>query len=184
MKFNNDNNKKIEVHDASIIQSNEHPNFKIGDVITNGYGNLIVKGFSRSILGLAYVLDAGDELFGEDLFCWLTEQVDAKFHLVERKQSMETNAPEKIYLEWHCIGDKKHREWVITPKTNNEPVEYIRADIFIEKAKKFIRNRVDILFKVKRFDGELLADSYIEYALARQKAADKMIEDFINYIKG
>lgn len=47
---------------------------------------------------------------------------------------MET--PEKIYLEWYRIGDKKYREWVITPKTNNEPVEYTRTDAIIEKVKK------------------------------------------------
>lgn len=46
-------------------------------------------------------------------------------------------APEKIYLEWYCFGDKKYREWVITPKTNNEPVEYTRTNIFIENTLKW-----------------------------------------------
>ena len=45
-------------------------------------------------------------------------------------------APEKIFLEWYKIGDKKYRDWCITPKTNNEPVEFIRTDAFIEKAKE------------------------------------------------
>ena len=50
---------------------------------------------------------------------------------------METNeAPEKIFLEWYRIGDKEYRDWCITPKTNNEPVEYTRTDVFIEKACK------------------------------------------------
>ena len=46
-------------------------------------------------------------------------------------------APEKIYLEWYTIGDERRRDWCITPKTNNEPVEYTRTDAFIEKAYKF-----------------------------------------------
>ena len=81
--MNSNNIEKIEVHDASIIRNNEHPKFKIGDVINNGYGDFIVKGFTRSFMGLAYMLDNGHKLIG-----WLTEQVDAKCHLVERKQSM------------------------------------------------------------------------------------------------
>lgn len=47
-------------------------------------------------------------------------------------------APDKIYLEWYRIGDKKYRHWVITPKTNNEDVEYIRKDVFIEKVVNFL----------------------------------------------
>lgn len=81
MTSSNDN-EKIVVHDASILRSNEHPKFKIGDVINNGHGDFIVKGFTRSFMGLAYVLDNGHKLIG-----WLTEQVDAKCHLVERNHS-------------------------------------------------------------------------------------------------
>lgn len=51
-------------------------------------------------------------------------------------------APDKIYLEWYRIGDKKYREWVITPKTNNENVEYIRKDVFIEKAINYLANNM------------------------------------------
>ena len=76
------NNEQIEVCDASIIKDNEHPRFKIGDVINNGYGDFIVKGFTRSFMGLAYVLDNGSKIIG-----WLTEQVDAKCHLVERNNA-------------------------------------------------------------------------------------------------
>lgn len=74
--MNSNGNEKIEVHDASILRSNEHPKFKIGDVINNGYGDFTVKGFTRSFAGLAYVLDNGHKLIG-----WLTEQVDNKCHL-------------------------------------------------------------------------------------------------------
>ena len=76
------NNEHIEVRDASIIKDNEHPKFKIGDVINNGCVDFTVKGFTRSFMGLAYVLDNGHELIG-----WLTEQVDARCHLVERNNS-------------------------------------------------------------------------------------------------
>jgi len=45
-------------------------------------------------------------------------------------------APEKIFLEWYRIGDKKYRDWCITPKTNDEPVEYTRTNAFMKKAKE------------------------------------------------
>ena len=41
-------------------------------------------------------------------------------------------APEKIYLEFYRVGDKKYREWVITPKTNDEPIQYIRKDALVK----------------------------------------------------
>jgi len=86
----NDNDEKIVVHDASIIRSNEHPKYKISDVINNGYGNFTVKGFSRSPLGLCYVLDNGHILFS-----WLTNQVDTKFNLAENKSEMQ------LYIDKH-----------------------------------------------------------------------------------
>ena len=47
------NNEHIEVRDASIIKDNEHPKFKIGDVINNGYLDFTVKGFTRSFFGIS-----------------------------------------------------------------------------------------------------------------------------------
>lgn len=97
-----DYNEVIDVRDESIIKDNECPKFKIGDVINNGYGNFIVKGFTRSYLGLAYVLSNGHSLIG-----WLTEQVDAKCYLVERKQSVNyiiDKYIKSIYIERR--GDK------------------------------------------------------------------------------
>ena len=49
--------------------------------------------------------------------------------------------PEKIFLEWYKIGDKKYREWCIIPKTNDEPVEYIRTDAFMMKARKWFEKQ-------------------------------------------
>ena len=57
-------------------------------------------------------------------------------------------------------------------------------DAFIEKACKFISDRVDIPFNVECSNGELLADSYIKYASSRLEAANKIIEDFKKYMKG
>ena len=76
-------------------------------------------------------------------------------------------APEKIYLEWYCIGDKKYREWVITPKTNDEPIQYIRFDAFIEKACEWLK---------KNGCGYWLDDS----ALSNKD----LIEEFKKYMKG
>ena len=63
-------------------------------------------------------------------------------------------------------------------------VEYVPADAFIEKACKFISDRVDISFNVECSNGEPLADSYIEYASARLEAANKIIEEFRKYMEG
>ena len=79
-------------------------------------------------------------------------------------------APEKIYLEFYRVGDKKYREWVITPKTNNESIQYTRTDAFIEKTEKFLKSyRREMPDKT----------GYISRIVN-----DKMIEDFKNYMKG
>lgn len=79
-----ENRKEIVVHDASIIRNNEHPKFKIGDTINNGYGNYVVKGFDRSILGLCYVLK------GLTLTSVLTEQIDRQCRLVSSSPTKKT----------------------------------------------------------------------------------------------
>ena len=85
-------------------------------------------------------------------------------------------APEKIYLQ--------EPTKIRTERLYNNDVEYIRTDVFIEKACKFISDRVDIPFNVECSNDEPLADSYSKYALARLKAANKTIEDFKNFMKG
>jgi hypothetical protein len=68
-------------------------------------------------------------------------------------------APEKIYLH-PDIGDKDFiRPWLKKPFNENS-VEYIRTDDFIEKAIKYIGNH----FLVPGMDNE--------------------INDFVNYMKG
>ena len=85
---------------------------------------------------------------------------------------MKSNeAPEKIYLEWYRIGDKKYREWRITPQTNDEPVEYTRTDALIEKACDTIKELLSG-YIIRNFH---FGDSY---------DMDKLVEDFRNYMKG
>lgn len=78
--------------------------------------------------------------------------------------------PEKIFLEWYRIGDKKYRDWCITPKTNNEPVEYIRTDAFIEKAEKWLNEHI------------------LDYVYAKEQGQGvgvegELFDDFKNYMK-
>ena len=77
---------------------------------------------------------------------------------------MKANAPEKIFLEWYRIGDKKYRDWCIIPKTNDESVEYTRTDAFVEKA-------CDYLMEYEFNDSPTIADRR------------KRVEDFKNYLK-
>lgn len=84
---------------------------------------------------------------------------------------MQANeAPEKIFLERYRIGDKKYRDWCITPKTNDEPVEYTRTDAFIEKACEFLKS-----YRQDTCDGL----GYIAGVVN-----DETIEDFKKYMKG
>ena len=87
-------------------------------------------------------------------------------------------APEKIYITPHF-----ERRW-FTKEIDDESTEYTRTDAFVEKACKFISDRVDIPFNVECSNGDPLADSYSKYALARLEAANKTIEEFKNYMKG
>lgn len=141
MTSRDSNNENIVVHDTSIIQSNEHPKFKIGDVINNGYGDFTVKGFTRSFMGLAYVLDNGNKLINI-----LTEQVDAKFHLVEQKQSMH-KIPDKIYLHPTAKGEVG-ASWLTFPLTN-EDVAYVRAEAFIEAVANWMSDNLQTVSEVE-----------------------------------
>lgn len=148
-------NEVIEIRDESIIKYNEHPKFKIGDIINNGCVDFIVKGFTRSPLGLAYVLDNGHKLIG-----WLTKQVDAKCHFVEQKQSMN-NIPDKIYirkLDLVKVGNS------LSDNNDKTDIEYIRKDVLIKKACNWL---------------EPILKNHAGYY-----AGKGILEDFKNYIKG
>lgn len=154
-------NEVIDVHNESIIRNNEHPRFKIGDVINNGYGNFIVKGFTRSALGLGYVLDNGYKLFG-----WLTEQVDAKCHLIKQKQSTN-NIPDKIYIrevDLVKVGNS------LSDNNNKTDIEYIRKDALIKKAETYLKEQF-----IK--DVSVLASGAIHINF------ETAFNNFINYIK-
>ena len=90
-------------------------------------------------------------------------------------------APDKIYI--NDFGSELSYDWH-TEHCCESDIEYTRTDAFIEKACKFISDRVDIPFKVECCNGEPLADSYAKYALARLEAANKIIEDFRKYMEG
>lgn len=154
-------NENIDVRDESIIKYNEHPKFKIGDVINNGCIDFIVTGFTRSALGLAYVLNNGHKLIG-----WLTEQVDAKCHLVKRKQSMN-NIPYKIYIrevDLVKVGNS------LSDNNDKTDVEYIRKDAIIKKAETYLKEQF-----IK--DVSVLASGAIHINF------ETAINNFINYIK-
>ena len=104
-------------------------------------------------------------------------------------------APEKIYLQVcgdcpqtdcdNCkFSDLEDNVTWCKDRIFNNDIEYTRTDAFIEKACKFISDRVDIPFNVECSNGEPLADSYIKYASSRLEAANKIIEDFKKYMKG
>jgi hypothetical protein len=90
---------------------------------------------------------------------------------------MKANAPEKIY--YAPYGDMRENH----PITDND-IEYVRIDAFIEKAVKFLKDRVDIPYDIKtNGKGEPYADSYIDYATKRIEAENKFIEDFKKAMK-
>ena len=90
-------------------------------------------------------------------------------------------APEKIYVSNYSSG--------LTYNWHNErlavnDIEYTRTDAFIEKAVKFLKDRVDIPYDIKTNEkGEPYADSYIDYATKRLEAENKFIENFKNYMR-
>ena len=134
MCMNSNGNEKIEVHDASILRSNEHPKFKIGDVINNGYGDFTVKGFTRSFLGLAYVLDNGSKIIG-----WLTEQVDAKCHLVERNHSEYIR--KYFFIEKACNLIAKMVLEVTYRDLEDDSVEHYDKTEFVEDFRRYLESK-------------------------------------------
>ena len=159
------NKKRIEVHDASILRSNEHPKFKIGDVINNGCVYFIVKGFTRSFMGLAYVLDNGRKLI-----CWLTEQAEAKCNLVYNNDIKET-PPKKIYLLPRQGGD--YAPYWKTDSQDRFGIEYARIDTVIEKSIKFFDEDIWKYIDVENAN----CDTFINID------RDKLKEDFKKYIE-
>lgn len=86
-------------------------------------------------------------------------------------------APEKLYLLPNGL--------ISYCGNTDEDVEYTRTDAFIERAKEWFINHVDMPQEVEtNEDGEPLADSYIKYAKSRLNAANEIFEDFIKYVNG
>ena len=78
-------------------------------------------------------------------------------------------APEKIYIHPDIGGREFLRPWLHRP-ANNESVEYVRKDAFIEKACEFLKS-----YRQEIYDGL----GYIAGIVN-----DKTIEDFKKYMEG
>ena len=82
---------------------------------------------------------------------------------------MKANAPEKIYIHPDIGGREFLRPWLHRP-ANNESVEYVRTDAFIEKACEELK--------------QLMYDSLMyQGRLERYAVIDNFIEDFKERIK-
>lgn len=71
-------------------------------------------------------------------------------------------APDKIYIEVTPNGTSYYRDVVKEQRTKNSDIEYIRTDVSIKKALRW-----------------MISQGGVDDALSRQ-----MIEDFKNYMKG
>lgn len=112
--------KDISISDASIIRPGEHPKFSVGDVIVNEQSVFNVLGFSRTCLGLCYVLKGTRDKIG-----WLTEQVDAKYHL-----KSETLSRKNKRLPYNCYKDRKGYVIPMSPviKATPDIIEWLSTD--------------------------------------------------------
>lgn len=82
----------------------------------------------------------------------------------------ELKAPEKIYLHPDIGGREFLRPW-LKRRANQESVEYIRADAFIEKAEKWFEEHF-----MNRLEWEIATYEF--------ENIQSMIDDFKNYMKG
>lgn len=68
---------------------------------------------------------------------------------------MKVNAPEKIYIEVTSDGTRYYRDVVKEERTEDTDIEYIRADVFIEKAERYIDTievtKVDLDEEIKSY---------------------------------
>lgn len=84
---------------------------------------------------------------------------------------MEANeAPKKIYIHPDIGGREFLRPWLYRP-ANNESVEYVRKDAFIEKAADYIKK-------------DMLDNLAFQGRLNRIEIIDGIIEKFIKAMKG
>ena len=91
---------------------------------------------------------------------------------------MKANAPEKIYIHPDIGGREFLRPWLHRP-ANNESVEYVRTDAFIEKVCEYFRGGLE--------DTEVIDDYrniLVRGIQARYTSVEEFIEDFKKYIKG
>lgn len=85
---------------------------------------------------------------------------------------MKAEAPEKIFLEREKGTDIIHHLWGRTPVVSSfyEHIEYVRADAFIDKAEKYLKDQF-----IK--DVSVLAAGVISISFSTA------IKNFVNYMK-
>ena len=79
------------------------------------------------------------------------------------------DAPEKIYCESDGLGNIVTAHNIKWPDGEAENIEYTRTDAFIEKARKWLDDHII---------------NYMEFEMFCGFDEDRMIEDFVNYMKG
>jgi hypothetical protein len=86
---------------------------------------------------------------------------------------MKANAPEKIFLEREKETNRIHNVWGGTPVVSPlfEHIEYIRKDVFIDKAKKW-------------FEESFMNVHKWEISTYEFENIQSMIDEFRKYMKG
>lgn len=90
---------------------------------------------------------------------------------------MKANAPEKIYIHPDIGGREFLRPWLHRP-ANNESVEYVRKDAFIEKASEW----VDMHFRETEVDDRWGESRYVVMS-GHDVFKDDLLKDFKEYLK-
>ena len=92
-------------------------------------------------------------------------------------------APEKIYIQSFNVSEEDAKferklyfddVWTEEPESGQENIEYIRANVFIKKALKFLDGCIPDYIELKHANVDTFMDVDNE----------RFINDFINYMKG
>lgn len=79
-------------------------------------------------------------------------------------------APEKIYLFENPISGTPDDRW-LSKRSDENDIEYIRFDTFIEKACRWLKNNADNYTWYDEMEGE-------------SGMTDEFVDEFANYMKG
>jgi hypothetical protein len=87
---------------------------------------------------------------------------------------MEANAPEKIYLFENPVSGTPDDRW-LSKRSDDNDIEYIRTDVFIEKAVNYLNSKLYDWVQTTNPDQRSYANTMMK---------QDFIEDFKNYMKG